>query len=278
MNSFLRSATIALIFTAFYLALYQTKISLRPAVPAPNPSPTPKIGKPIEHYEPPKIATASSYTLIFVGDSMTNLLGENFDALRLDLKKFYPDKVFGLFNYGFGSTNILSLDDRLNHDTDYQGKVFPAILSRYYDIIIIESFGHNPLSQYQLDEGLMIQTRTLDHIVAELVDAKPNSLIVFLATIAPSQSLYGKGVVDLSPAVRNLWANERRAYIENHINYAKRHNIPLINVYEKSLDKNGQTILKYVDSNNYIHPSGDGIRLISQTIADFLFKNQILFN
>ena len=29
---------------------------------------------------------------------MTESLGENFDALRVDLKKYYPDKVFGLCN------------------------------------------------------------------------------------------------------------------------------------------------------------------------------------
>ena len=86
-----------------------------------KPTPTPKILKPIDRYEPPTIAAAASYTVIFVGDSMTERLGENFDALRPDLKKYYPDKVFGLFNYGFGSTSILSVDDRLNHDSVYQG-------------------------------------------------------------------------------------------------------------------------------------------------------------
>jgi hypothetical protein len=241
------------------------------------PTPTPKIFKLIDHYEPPKIPINPSYTLIFTGDSMTEALGANFDLLRQDLKKYYPKKVFGLFNYGFGSTNILSIESRLNHDTLYQGMNFPAILNRYFDIILIESSGNNPLSELSLDNGLQKQTETLDHMVAELADTHPNSLIVFVATVAPS-SLYGKGVVDLLPQERIKWANERRAYIENHISYAKRHNIPLINIYEKTLDKSGKTIDRYISPTNYIHPSNAGVKLISQTIADFLYKNKILLN
>lgn len=244
-------------------------------LPINTPQPTPKILKMIDNYEAPKIATASAYTLIFLGDSMTEALGENFDDLRLDLTKYYPKKVFGLFNYGFGSTNILSIEDRLKNDTIYQGKNFQAVLNRYFDIILIESSGNNPLSEYPLDQGLIKQTAALDLMVAELVDTHPNSLIIFIATVAPSSS-YGKGVVDLSPQVRVQWANERRAYIENHISYAKKHNIPLINVYEKTLDKNGLTMNKYVNSGNYIHPSVAGVSLISQMIADYLDKNKIL--
>lgn len=241
-------------------------------------TPTPINYPPIDIYKPPSIPVNTSYTLIFVGDSMTEELGPNFVDLRKDLANYYPQKSFGLFNYGFGSTNILSVDDRLNHDTTYLGQNFPAILGRYFDIILLESFGDNPLSQYPLDQGLQIQTATLDHLVAEIAFTHPNSLIVFIATIAPSQSLYGKGAVNLSPQQRNQWANERRAYIENHINYAKRHNIPLINVYDKSKDKNGLALTKYLNPSNYIHPSALGVRLISQTIADFLFNDHILSN
>ena len=247
------------------------------SIPLPKPTPTPKVYKLIDQYLPPQIATASSYTLIFLGDSMTDALGENFDFLRLDLTKYYPKKVFGLFNYGFGSTNILSIQDRLDNSTTYLGKNFPAILDRYFDIILIESSGTNPLSEFPLAIGLQKQTTALDIMVAKIADTHPSSLIIFVATIAPSP-FYGKGVVDLSPAMRIQWANERRAYIENHISYAKRHNIPLINIYEKTLDKNGLTINKYINTGNYIHPSVKGVTLISQTIADYLYQNNILLN
>jgi len=246
-------------------------------LPINTPAPTVKVYKLIDQYAPPQIATASSYTLIFLGDSMTEALGENFDFLRLALAKYYPKTIFGLFNYGFGSTNILSIQDRLDNNTTYVGKDFPAILDRYFDIILIESSGTNPLSEFPLTVGLQKQTDALDIMVAKIADTHPNSLIIFIATIAPSQ-LYGKGVVDLSPEMRIQWANERRAYIENHISFAKRHNIPLINVYEKTLDKNGVTLTKYINTGNYIHPSVRGVTLISQTIADYLYQNKILLN
>ena len=203
---------------------------------------------------------------------MVEALGENFDSLRQLLKTHYPEKTFGLFNYGFGSTNILSVEQRLTKDSDYLGKVYPAILNRYFDVIILESMGNNPLSQYPLNEGLQIQTATLRQITTLLAFYHPQSLIVFLATIAPSQTHYGRGVVELSPQERNSWANERRAYIENHINFAKTHHIPLINVYEKSLDPQGSALLKYLNPDDYIHPSRQGIELISQEIANYLFQ------
>ena len=240
----------------------------------PNPLPTPT---PIDIYSPPQIATASSYTVILVGDSMTDVLGENFDILRKYLTKYYPKKEFGLFNYGYGSTNILSVEQRLNQGTEYLGRTNQTILDRYFDVLIIESMGNNPLSEYPLDQGLKLQTEALNRIVSQIAFYHPNSVIIFLATIDPSQSHFGLGVVDLSPEQRNSWANERRFYIENHINYANTHHFPLINVYEKSLNKNGATILKYLNSNDYIHPSAAGIDLISKEIADFLFHNQILF-
>lgn len=248
-------------------------VSLTPTTP---PVPTPKVYQTIEKYLPPTIPKMPSYTLIFIGDSMTESLGINFDALRIDLKKFYPNTVFGLFNYGFGSTNILSANERLNFDTTYRGTVFPAILVRGFDVILIESFGTNPLSEFSVEEGLQKQTAALDFMVAEIVDKQPKALIVFVATIAPSQEHFGKGVVDLSAIVRNKWANERRAYIENHINYAKSHNIPLINVYEKSVDENGVTLTKFLDAGNYIHPSAAGVDLISQSIADYFYQNSVL--
>ena len=239
-------------------------------------APTPTPWKPIENYQPPLIKQSDSYTILFVGDSMTEALGPNFDELRKDLTVYYPQKVFGLFNYGFGSTNIFTVDKRLHETTQYNGQTFPPILGRYSDIVIIESFAYNPLSEYPLQQGLIMQNETLNKIVYDIVSSKPNTLIIFLATIAPSKKFFGQGSVALSPEKRRQWAEERIAYLENHITYAQNHHIPLINVYEKSLDKNGEANLKYINSNNYIHPSAAGIQLISQTIADYFHTNNLL--
>ena len=64
------------------------------------------------------IKPSRSYTLVFVGDSMTEYLG-NFDEMQNYLGKYYPKDKFLLLNYGFGSTNILSVPDRLEKVSDH---------------------------------------------------------------------------------------------------------------------------------------------------------------
>lgn len=212
-------------------------------------------------------------TIVFVGDSLTEYLG-NFDELRGYLKKYYPDKKFKLLNYGFGSTSILSVQDRLEKDIDHSGRIYQAINNIPFDLIIIESFGHNPLSDHPLDEGLKIQTSALDNIVASILQKHPKSSIIFMATIAPYRDRYAEGVVNLTTDKRQQWADERIAYIKNHIEYAKSHNIPLVNVYEKSLDEKGSGNIDLVNTNDFIHPSPTGVYFMSEQIAKFLHENR----
>jgi lysophospholipase L1-like esterase len=230
-------------------------------LPTQTPSPTPKV----------KVKYPVDLTIVMVGDSMTENLG-NYTELRTDLKKYYPGKTVEVLNYGFGSTNILSLQDRLEKKTFY-GREFRPIDDIDFNVIIIESFGNNPLSQYPLDEGLKKQTEALDLAISTIKNSNPNAKILFLATIAPVGSKYGLGVVKLSTDQRYQWAAERRAYIENHINYAQKHNIGLIDVYHPSMTNSGQGNEIYVSKTDYIHPSPTGIIFISQIIADYLGKN-----
>ncbi|MBI4036900.1 SGNH/GDSL hydrolase family protein [Candidatus Daviesbacteria bacterium] len=209
-----------------------------------------------------------------VGDSMTEKLG-NSDELRTYLKKYYPNKTFEILNYGFGSTNILSVQDRLEKETFYN-RTFRPILDIAFDLILIESFGHNPLSQFPLDEGLKKQTEALDKIVATIKRGNSSAKIVFVATIAPSLTRYGEGQVNLDPEKRAQWAKERIAYIQNHISYANSHQIPVINIYEKSLDGEQGGNLDYISTVDFIHPSSSGVYLISEEIAKFIFENQVL--
>jgi len=220
-----------------------------------------------------RVKYSQDYTFVLVGDSMTATLG-NSDELRMYLTKYYPNKSFEFLNYGFGSTNILSVEKRLQENTTVD-RVYQPILNIDFDLILIESFGHNPLSQYPLVEGLKKQTEALDRIVALIKNSNPRAAIVFVATIAPNSQNYAKGQVDLTPEQRKSWAEERTAYIKNHINYAQTHNIPLVNVYEKSL-LNGDGNLIYIDKKSYIHPSPAGVYLISQEIADYLYQHKIL--
>lgn len=219
-----------------------------------------------------KIKYPQDLTILMIGDSMTERLG-NSDEIRVNLKKYNPNKSVEILNYGFGSTNILSVPERLEKDTFFK-RNFRPILDIDFDLILIESFGHNPLSQYPLEEGLQKQTETLDIIVSKIKSENPRAKIIFVATIAPSRYHYAENTVDLTSEQRGAWADERIAYIKNHMDYAKSHNIPLIDIYSKSLNSDGVLNLDYVSSVDYIHPSPNGIYFISDEIAKFLFENK----
>lgn len=240
--------------------------------------------KPLEHKQPTtvnvdnrqKVKYSQDYTIVLLGDSMTEVLG-NSDELRAYLKEYYPKKTFEVLNYGFGSTNILSVQERLEQETMH-GRTFRPILDIAFDLILIESFGHNPLSQFPLEEGLKKQSEALDKIVDSIKISNPAAKIVFVATIAPNHYRYAEGQVDLAPEVREKWVNERIAYIKNHIDYAKSHNIPLVNVYERSLNKDQDGDLIYINATDFIHPSPTGVYLISKELAKTIFEQKILIN
>lgn len=232
---------------------------------------------------PRSVKPTEAYTIILVGDSMTDFLGENTDALRKYLKIYYGDenakpkgKVFGIFNLGFGSTNILSLQDRIEKESFYNGKQYQSILKREFDLIIIESFGNNPLSEYPLDVGLKKQNEALEKAVRTIHKNKPHAVIAFMATVAPIRNRYGEGSVVLSPEKRREWADERIAYIKNHIKFAQDHNIPLINIYEHSLTKEGDGNIDFINTSDFIHPSVTGIDFMSKEIADWIYNNRVL--
>lgn len=226
-------------------------------------------------YKIPQIAAKRSYLTFLVGDSIVNALGVNDNGLRIDLIKLYPGHEFVNYNYGFSSTNIESLPDRLNSTTTFEGRTYQSVLSQGFDLIIIESFAYNPLSQYPLNEGLKKQTEILDQSFKAIILKNPKAVIAVMTPIAPNKEMFARGVVDLSQSQRIDWVNERIAYIKNAIDYAKSRNIPLIDVYSKTLTANGDGNLKYIDPHDYVHPSKAGVDLINQTIADFIFQNKI---
>lgn len=242
-----------------------------------------KFKKPDEKVFPPpqnvnvegksKVKYPQDYTLVLVGDSMTEYLG-NSTELKAYLQEYYPDKSFEVLNYGFGGTSILNLNERLTNTTFYQ-REFRPITDIDFDVILVESFGNNPLSQYPLEEGLRKQEVELKKAVETLRRENPKAKIVFIATIAPSKAHYARGSRDLSDEERKKWAEERLEYMLNHIKFAKENNIPLINILSESLvDEDAN--LDYLSDKDYIHPSPNGVIFISQKIADFLFEEKIL--
>ena len=224
----------------------------------------------------PKIVPASEHTILLVGDSMTDVLRPYDSDFRAQLAKYYPEKTFGIFNYGYGATNIESLPERLGEETQYLGVSYPAILEREFDFIFIESFGYNPLSHLPLKDGLKKQEEILKTSVERIIDSHPNSVIIFVTTIAPNDENFGKGLVDLTPEQRQVWVSERRAYIKNHAKFALSTNIYLLDIYEKSSDTTGNGMLKYIDAKTNLHPSVDGVKLINKSMADFLHENNLI--
>lgn len=223
-----------------------------------------------------KVKYPQDYTIVLLGDSMTETLG-NADELRGYLNEYFPDKTFEVLNYGYGSTNILSAKERLTQTTYHSGRDFRPILDIDFDYLIIESFGHNPLSEYPLDEGLKKQTEALDDIFSLVATTSGKEKLIFLSTIGTDKKTYAKNSQpDLSPEVRKQWAQERDRYIQNHLSQAKFYGIPGIDVFSASLDGNGNVKSYLVRDDDNIHPSPKGTLFISKKIADFLVENKLI--
>ncbi len=239
-------------------------ISTNPPTPTPYQFP----------YRLPAIPKNQSYRIIIVGDSIVGSLGPNANTLRLDLIKYYPDSEFVTYNYGYPSTSVLSLYPRLTQTTKNGPTENMAILKQVFELIIIESFGYNPLSEYTLAEGLQKQNEELERSVREILKQRPNAALAFLTPIAFDPENFARSTRDLSPTVRKQWVEERIAYINNHKKFAQEKSIPVIDVYNASLKENGEVDPKFI-SDDFVHPSQAGIELISKTIADYIYRNEV---
>ncbi len=226
-------------------------------------------------YTAPKLPKKHDYTVVFLGDSMTAALGPYTDLFRKDIEDKYLDVGLIVRNESAPASNVASLQDRLLSKSTESGALYDAVLSKSFDIIVIESFGYNPLSYLGTTEGIDKANESLKTAMRILVRERPNSLIVFLATIAPSHTMYGVGEVKLTPAQRNEWATERDLYIENHIKFAKDHNIPLVDVYHLTKDRNGSGLLKYIEPQYHIHPSQLGVNLIEDQLANYFIQAKV---
>jgi hypothetical protein len=240
---------------------------------APLPTSEPDI--PFVRYEAPKLQKKTAYRIILLGDSMTAALGPYADKLREVVKETYTDRDLIIENRSAPSSNVASLQDRLLSTSTQTDVDYEPILGKDFDIIVIESFGYNPLSHLGLAEGIDKANESLLNAMRILVREQPNALVIFLATVAPSHTMYGVGAVDLTPAVRDQWASERDAYIENHIAFAQEHNIPIVDVYHLTKSKTGDGMLKYINLTDHIHPSQVGVNFIQEQLAAYFIDNKI---
>jgi lysophospholipase L1-like esterase len=249
-----------------YLLLPKIKNNIVQVLPSPTPYQFP--------YKNPSIPKNRSYRIIIAGDSIVASLGPNANTLRLDLINYYPDSEFVTYIYGYPSTNVLSLYPRLTENTNANGVENQAILTQVYELIIIESFGYNPLSQYPLEEGLKKQNEELERSVAAILSKTPKAALAFMTPIALDPVNFARSTRNLSAQDRKRWVAERVAYIDNHRKFAEEKGIPVIDVYKASLKPDGTVDRTYI-SDDFVHPSQKGIELMSKTIADYIFNNKI---
>lgn len=241
----------------------------------------PKKDEPFTTYTQPTIPKKDVYRVVMVGDSMTEILGPHGGKLSEQINTLYEStpghQRILIDNYAQGSTNLLGLLESMNKKITNGDVTFDPLLSRDFDLILIESFGYNPLSQFGIKDGLKKQTETLDELMKTLITEHPNAVIVFVATIAPNKETYAQvAAPGKTVAEREAQAQERVDYIKNHMNYATQHNIPLIDIYDKSLTPKGDGDLSYIDPHDFIHPSVIGRDFISQEISNFIYESQIL--
>lgn len=223
-----------------------------------------------------KVKYPNDYTIVLLGDSMTETLG-NADELRGYLNEYYPEKTFEVLNYGYGSTNISSAKERLAQTTYHAGRDFRPIMDIDFDFLILESFGHNPLSQFKGEDGINKQNEILDDIYSLVATEAGREKLIFLSTIGTDKSEYAKNAQpDLSPLVRKQWAEERDRYLENHLSQAKFYGVRSIDVYHASLDSQENVKDYLVREDDNIHPSPKGTLFISKKIADFFYQNDLI--
>ncbi|HSW47562.1 MAG TPA: SGNH/GDSL hydrolase family protein [Candidatus Saccharimonadales bacterium] len=279
--------TFAITLTGFFV--FRTKIKaanleknvlasqIRPTVNL-TPTPTPEPELPFRKYEAPQIEKKREYTIVMIGDSMTHALGPHGGKFYEDINKLYKDSGHGILvdNYAIPSTNILQLDHVINTKTKVDDATFDPLFSRKFDLILIESFAYNPLSQFGITGGIKRQNHELDKLMEILRTSHSDSGIMFVATIAPNKESFSKKVhPDIKESESTELADERIAYLKNHIKYAEDHGIPLANIYEKSLTKSGDGNLDYINPDDDIHPSAVGLEFIGRELAKDIYDNNI---
>ena len=215
-----------------------------------------------------------SLTIALLGDSMIDTMGTNCPYLAQDLKKYYPNYQFNFLNYGIGAQPVGQAFKRLNSEYQYKDRSYSAILSSTPDIIILGSFAYNPYEN--LDSGLDQYQAELNTLISEL--KKTQTQLIFLATIAPLKTKFGQGPggVNWPADTAYTHATKIQSYLEAGIKVAQDHNLPIINLYQKTIKANGEGIASYVSTHDGIHPSVAGHQYIASQISAYLVKNKLL--
>lgn len=240
---------------------------------APVATPTPYV---FSSYTPKTVSKNERYDIYLIGDSMMHAFGPRGGRFNEALSGAYPDEFFEIVNYGQAAQNIEMLPERLNQEVQADHDLLlQPIINGDPELIIIESYGYNPLSHLGTESGLKKQTEILKQVMTTLTQKFPKTAIMFMATIAPDKNTYGMKVTQSDAAGRAQQAEERAEYIRNHIKYAQEHNIPLINAFEASLDAQGNGNPRYINPDDNIHPSDEGLIFMADVMRKRIEEEKI---
>ncbi len=229
--------------------------------PKPIPTSTPIPPPPT----PTKKTLKNSYKIVFLGDSMTDFLGDDFKYLLPLLKNQFPKTSFELLNYGIGATDIISGYNRLEQKSTRHDKELLPLLSLKPDIIIFESFAYNHWGNKEND--LSLYKTTVEKIINEIESNNSIKLITAL-TIAPNSKIITDGIenLELSKDAKKEKAETIKKYTSVFKEIVKNKNLPIADSFSLSLDKNGEGKQIYINNVDHLHPNEEGLKLYSKTV------------
>lgn len=233
---------------------------------------------PFTTYKKPILSPSDRYDIYLIGDSMMHAFGPRGGIFNELLSQSYPGTFFEISNYAEANQSILLLPDRLQQSVqaDHDLLLKPILeADPKPNLIIIESFGYNPLSHLGIKNGLIKQEEVLTTVMTTLTNRFPDAIIMFFAVIAPDKKTYGANSTGSNADARWAQAEERIEYITNHIQYADAHNIPLINAYAESLDAQGDGDTKYINPDDNIHPSAEGLAFMARIMTRRIMEENI---
>lgn len=215
----------------------------------------------------PKKLKKNEYKIAVFGDSMVDTMGDDLPYLKDALKKKYPNTTFKLYNYGKGGETVDDGLARFKDPFSYSGRNYKSIIELNPDVIILGSFGYNPVVPYDRDHHWLTLTKLVE-------EAKETGADVYvLAENAPLRTDFGKGPKGVNWDSVSAYEHSGKIIqqIQNAISLSKNLNVLLIDVFDKTIVSNRTEGKKeLVNTSDGIHPSKEGHEFIANEIVNTL--------
>lgn len=214
------------------------------------------------------------YKIVFLGDSMTDFLGDDFEFIQTALLTKFPKTRFEILNYAVGATDLASGSARLTQSVTRHDKTLQPIFSINPDIIILESFAYNQGSAIR--EEILKYKSTLEQLISNVKEK--NIELILARTIAPNSKVIADGIpgFNFSKTDKKEKAETITRYFEIFKTVAAEKKLPLADAYVLSLDNSLEGKLLYINEKDHLHPSEEGLKLYSQAVAKQIEKLIVL--